>query len=60
MNSRFMKKAHTKQTVRNPEGLSEYLFTAMCLEHSAQKLSRKFNKTEWINAMTKALLSQTA
>jgi hypothetical protein len=55
-----MKKAHTKQTVRNPEGLSEYLFTAMCLEHSAQKLSRKFNKTEWINAMTKALLSQTA
>jgi hypothetical protein len=54
-----MKKAPTKPVVQNPEGLAEYLFIAMCLEHSAQKLSRKFNKTEWVNAMTKALVSQT-
>jgi hypothetical protein len=55
-----MKNAPTKPVVQNPEELAQYLFTAMQLEHSARKLSRKFNKTEWVNAMTKALVSQTA
>jgi hypothetical protein len=55
-----MKNKPKNTVVSQPEGIADFLFNAMKIEHSAQKLSRKFTKTEWINAMTKALQAQTA
>jgi hypothetical protein len=55
-----MKNKPTAKVEKTPEGLAQFLFTAMAVQHKAQNLSRRFNKTEWINAMSKALVAQTA